>query len=333
MKISDSGEFGFIDRIRKKLITGAPDVIKGIGDDCAVFRSSKGQLRLLTTDMLIENVHFRLDWTSPYLLGRKSLAVNLSDIAAMGGAASHALISIAIPAETELRFLDEFYDGLNSAASEFGVSLAGGDTVHSPAGIVISVAVDGQVSEDEMLYRSGACPGDMVFLTGTVGSAAAFLDLKGHGREYEKESELEKHHLDPRPHIKEGRIIAESKAANALIDVSDGLVADLGHICQESEVGVVIEAEKIPTDPVLRDYCNRYNIDISRFALHGGEDYVLLGTVAEDKATSLESALQSADCAFFAIGSIEKGSGIRLRSADGRIAEIENSGYDHFRGR
>lgn len=203
MRIDDLGEFGFIDRIREKLIPLGANVIKGIGDDCAVLRSSEKELHLLTTDMLVENVHFRLDWTSPYLLGRKSLAVNLSDIAAMGGKPSGALIGIGVPGETDLDFLDAFYEGLKSVASEFDLSLIGGDTVNSPSGIVISVAVDGQVSEDEILYRSGARPGDIIFLTGTIGSAAAFLDLKNHKREYERETELGKHHLDPRPHIKE----------------------------------------------------------------------------------------------------------------------------------
>jgi thiamine-monophosphate kinase len=333
MRISDSGEFGFIDRIRKKLNPPSTDVVKGVGDDCAVIGSMKEQLRLLTTDMLVENVHFRLDWTNPYLLGRKSLAANLSDIAAMGGVPSGALIGIGIPAETELDFLDGFYEGLNSVAAEFEVSLVGGDTVNSPTGIVISVAVDGQVSESEILYRSGARPGDVVFLTARVGSAAAFLDLKNHGREYEKESELGKHHLDPRPHLKEGRIIAESKLASALIDVSDGFAADLGHICRESDVGAVIEQEKIPTDDELREYCRQFDLDELKFALQGGEDYVLLGTVAEDKAGYLESALNSAGCAFVAVGQIEEKKAIRLKSPDGTDIEIEDSGYDHFKMR
>jgi thiamine-monophosphate kinase len=333
MKISDSGEFGFIDRIRKKLIPHGVNVIKGIGDDCAVFRSSKEQLRLLTTDMLVENVHFRLDWMNPHPMGRKSLAVNLSDIAAMGGRPSAALISLGVPAETDLDFLDSFYDGLKSMASEFDVSLAGGDTVRSPHGLVICVAVDGEVSESEILYRSGARPGDLVFLTGMVGSAAAFLDLENHNREYEWQAELRKYHLDPRPHIKEGRIIAESKLASAMIDVSDGVAADLGHICRESNVGAVVESEKIPTDPALLEYCHQFDLDESEFALHGGEDYVLLGTVAEDKAASLESALVSAGCAFHAIGVTDMQGGIKLKSADGRITEIDSSGYDHFKRR
>lgn len=332
MRISDSGEFGFIDRIRKKLIAPGANVIKGIGDDCAVFRSSGGRFGLLTTDMLVENVHFRPDWTTPFLLGRKSLSVNLSDIAAMGGVPSHALVGIGIPAETRIDFLDGFYEGLNSVASEFEVSLVGGDTVNSPAGIVINVAVDGQVPENEILYRKGARPGDVVFLTGTVGSAAAFLDLSNHDREYDGESELGKHHRDPRPHIREGRIIARSKLASAMIDVSDGVITDLGHICRESEVGAVIESEKIPIDEALREYCHRFDLDKSRIALHGGEDYVLLATVSEDNVASVKSALTSEGCDFFAIGQIEKKSGIRLKSTGG-TAEIENRGYDHFKGR
>ena len=331
MKLKDIGEFGFIERIRKGCIIRDKNVIRGIGDDCCVFSTSGEIATLLTTDMLVERIHFLLGTISPYQLGRKSLAVNMSDIAAMGGTPREAVISIAVPDTVDLAFLDDFYDGMKSIAEEFEVNLLGGDTTSSPEHLVVNVALVGEARVDEILYRSGAEVGDVIFLTGPVGSSAAGLDILLKGREVVDEEDLVEAHHDPYPHVKEGRIIASMKVANSLIDVSDGVAADLGHICTESKLGAVIEEEMIPTTEEFRAYCERFNEDANRLSLHVGEDYVLLGTVPAEAEADLREALRSQDCEFYPIGRTVSEAGLKLKVYDGSIKVIGASGWDHFK--
>ena len=330
MRIEDLGEFGFIDRIKKGCISRESGVIAGIGDDCAVLKSPDGSAILLTTDMLVEGVHFPRQYASPFLLGRKSLAVNISDIAAMGGIPKEALVAIAIPKQSEIEFLDGLYDGIKSMAAENDINLIGGDTVSSPENLVISITLMGEAPEDEILYRSGAAAADVIFLTGTVGSSAAGLDIAVEKRRFVKKDLLLAAHFDPVPHVKAGRIIAASKAANSLIDVSDGIVSDLGHICDESGVGAIIEFARVPITELFREYCENYGLALEDHALHGGEDYVLLGTAPEKSVRTLEETLKSQDCSFFSIGTITKDKGIRVQYEDGSVREVNNSGFDHF---
>jgi thiamine-monophosphate kinase len=331
MKIDDLGEFGFIKRIQEGCIHREDGVAVGIGDDCAVFRASTGMAILLTTDMLIEDVHFYRDLIPPYLLGRKSLAVSLSDIAAMGGTPKEALVSIGIPQGTDVEFLNEIYDGLKAIAAEHEVNLLGGDTVISPDNLVINMALAGEAHEDEILLRSGACPGDVIFITGVTGLSAAGFDLLGNYREFESGGRLVSAHHDPVPHILAGRIIASSGAADSLIDISDGLIGDLGHICRESAVGAVIRTAELPVASELRDYCRRYGLEIDDFIFYGGEDYVLLGTAPEESVRILEQSLRGQDCEFYTIGEIIDGDGIRLEYPDGKVMEPDIEGHDHFR--
>ncbi len=333
MKINELGEFGFIDRIKEGCLIRSEGIIKAIGDDCAVLKSPDGSAILLTTDMLVENVHFRCDLTTPFLLGRKSLAVNISDVAAMGGIPKEALVALGIPKESEIEFLDGFYDGIKSIAGEYDINLLGGDTVSSPKNLVISITLMGEAPEDEVLYRSGAAIGDVIFLTGTVGSSAAGLDIAAEKRRFDKEDLLLAAHFEPVPHVKAGRIIAVSKIANSLIDVSDGVSSDLRHICEESGVGAIIEFDKVPLTEPFREYCEKFGLVLEKLALHGGEDYVLLGTVPEKSVGTLEETLKSQDCSFFPIGRITKDKGMRVHYDDGRIQEIDDSGFDHFSNR
>ena len=330
MKINELGEFGFIDRIKKDCLVRPEGIIKAIGDDCAVLKSPDGSAILLTTDMLMENVHFRCDRTTPFLLGRKSLAVNISDIAAMGGNPKEALVAIAIPKQSEIEFLDGLYDGIKSMAAEYDINLLGGDTVSSPKNLVISITLMGEAPEDEVLYRSGAAVGDIIFLTGTVGSSAAGLDIAIKNRQFDDKDLLLAAHFEPVPHVKAGRVIASSKAANSLIDVSDGVSSDLRHICTESGVGAVIEFASVPSTEPFREYCEKYGLALEKLALHGGEDYVLLGTAPERSVGTLDKRLRSNDCDFFPIGRITKEKGMRVQHEDGSVREINNSGYDHF---
>jgi len=330
MKLKDIGEFGFIDRIRPETLPRPENVIKGIGDDCSVCRSTRDRVTLLTTDLLVEGVHFQLASIPPYKLGRKSIAVNLSDIAAMGGTPKQALVSVAIPDTVSLDILDSVFDGMKSMAREFDVNLVGGDTTASPLHLVINVALVGEAREEEVLYRSGAEPEDVIFLTGPVGASAAGLDSLLANRSFEGQDTLLDAHLDPHPHVRAGRIIAGLGVAHSMIDVSDGLAGDLGHICTESRVGAIIEENQIPTTRLFRSYCERFELDVTRLTINVGEDYVLLGTVPEGSAGKLGGELESAGCEFFPIGRIVKEPGIRLLAPDGSTRDMKPSGWNHF---
>ena len=331
MKLKDIGEVGFIKRIERGCLIRERNVIRGIGDDCSVFKTSGEMAILLTTDMLVEKIHFLLSAISPYELGRKSLAVNLSDIAAMGGTPREAVISIAIPEKVELAVLDGVYHGIKSMAKEFEVNLLGGDTTSSPEHLVINIALVGEAKEDEILYRSGAKKGDLIFLTGPVGSSAAGLDLILKKRESEGWEDLLEAHYNPYPHVKAGRIIASMKVADSLIDVSDGVAADLGHICRESKLGAILEASMIPTTEKFRDYCDRFQEDANHLALHVGEDYVLLGTVVPGLAANLRAALESEGCEFYQIGHMVAEPGLRIKTSENSLETIGASGWDHFK--
>ena len=331
MKLKDIGEFGFIERIKDGCLIRDENVISGIGDDCCVFKTSTELVSLLTTDMLVEQVHFLLEVIPPYQLGRKSLAVNMSDIAAMGGTPKEAAISVAIPDTVDLDYLDALYDGMKSMAKEFEVNILGGDTTSSPGPLIINIALLGEAREEEVLYRSGAKVGDVVFLTGPVGSAAAGLDIMLKGRGSDEWWELIEAHHNPYPQLKAGRTIASMKVANSLIDVSDGVAADLGHICTESKVGAIIEEKMIPTTEQLRAYCEKFQEDSRHLSLHVGEDYVLLGTVPLASAARLQKALESNGCQFHPIGKTVAESGLRLEGRDDSLEVIGANGWDHFR--
>jgi thiamine-monophosphate kinase len=331
VKLKDIGEFGFIERIKGGCLIRNENVIIGIGDDSCVFKTSAEVASLLTTDMLVEQIHFLLEAIPPYQLGRKSLAVNMSDIAAMGGTPKEAVLSVAIPDRVDLEYLDALYDGMKAMAKEFEVNLLGGDTTSSPGPLIINIALVGEAQKEEVLYRSTAKVGDVVFLTGPVGSAAAGLDIILKGRGADEWEELIEAHHNPYPQIKTGRIIASMKVANSLIDVSDGVAADLGHICTESKLGAIIEEEMIPTTAQFRAYCAKFQENSRHLSLHVGEDYVLLGTVPEESATRLQKALESNGCQFHPVGKTVAESGLRLEGSDGSVEVIGAIGWDHFR--
>ena len=331
VKLKDIGEFGFIKWVERGCLIREANVIRGIGDDCCVFKTSGEMATLLTTDMLVEEVHFLLGAISPFELGRKSLAINLSDIAAMGGTPREAVISIAIPDRLDLATLDGVYQGMKSMAKEFAVNLLGGDTTSSPKHLVINIALAGEAKEDEILYRSGAMAGDVIFLTGPVGSSAAGLDLILKEREREGWEDLIEAHHNPYPQVKAGRIIAGMKVANSLIDVSDGTAADLGHICSESKVGAILEETMIPTTGKFRDYCRTFQEDSRHLSLQVGEDYVLLGTVVPGWASDLRAALESGGCEFYQIGQVVAEPGLKLRTRENSLETMGAKGWDHFK--
>ncbi|MBN1385097.1 MAG: thiamine-phosphate kinase [Elusimicrobia bacterium] len=324
MRISHLGEFGLIERIRKKnrRLSGNSSVKVGIGDDCAVVESKKGKFLLLTTDTLIENIHFSRRYFSFLDIGYKSLAVNLSDIAAMGGVPLYCLISAGLPIETDIKNVDDFYRGIATLASKFDVKIIGGDTTESPGGIVVSITVIGEAISGKGILRSGACPGDAVFATGPFGESAAGLlilqkNLSG-CRHFVKK------HLRPYPKIEEGLFIARSKLATSMIDSSDGLDSSIRFICQESNVGCEIYLDKIPVSKYLKVFSSRRSISAIQYALFGGEEYELLFTVPYNKKEFFEKK-------FHYIGKITKSKKIKYIDSNNKEINFKKYGYDHFK--
>jgi len=333
LKISEIGEFGLIESIKKDCVTSLQGVIKGIGDDCAVFHSSSGRVLLLTTDMLVEDIHFLRNTITPYRLGRKAVAVNLSDIAAMGGTPLIALISLAISAQTEVEEIQELYRGMREICGLYGVDIIGGDTVASPNNMIINVSLIGDANQQEVLYRSGARPGDRIYLTGTVGDSSAGLSILKH--EISPQDSLRGHfikaHNEPEPLIKTGKVVAGSRLASAMIDLSDGLLSDLAHICEESRVGALLFRDKIPLSKELKSLAAHAGFDPLDFALSGGEDYVLLVTVPPAKTRDFERVCKKESVyPLFQVGEIQEAKGIRIRHEDGSVEELAHKGFDHF---
>ena len=305
----------------------------GIGDDCAVFRSGEGMDVLLTTDMLVEAVHFLRDRIPPHLLGRKAIAVNLSDIAACGGIPREAVVAVAVPPDVSVEYLDALCAGMRECAHQYGVNIIGGDTTSSPRELVISVALTGEVISGKAVLRSGAREGDVILLTGPIGDAAAGLDILEHHLDLKQSfADLVTAQCDPRPHVREGQVIGDSGLAMAMIDISDGIAGDLGHICRASGLGAQIEWDRLPQSALFREYVSRTGADGRALALSGGEDYVLLLTAGQARAEPLTALLQR-ECgtSLFPIGVMTAGSRIELVLPDGTRLTLSPSGWDHFR--
>jgi len=326
LKLSAVGEFGFIGRVKEKS-RGSLPVLLGIGDDAAATVMTPGMILLSTADMLAEGVHFDLDWSDPVRLGRKSLAVNLSDIAAMGGIPRYALLSLAIPPELPLEFMESFVNGFLEQAGKFGVALIGGDTSASKAGLVISVTLLGEQYPELITRRSGACAGDIICISGTPGDSALGLS---HLKSGNVSGHAVKRHLDPAPRVELGRALAERGVPSAMIDVSDGLAADLGHILAASSKGARVSIDAIPRSDAFKQSVDRSSPDYARLPLCGGEDYELLFTLLPSKLKEAEDAAAVAGTTVSVIGEITRETGLLLVSSDGSSYDAATSGYDHF---
>ncbi|MDJ0915574.1 MAG: thiamine-phosphate kinase [Desulfobacterales bacterium] len=334
MILKEIGEFGFIRRVSRGCLVHPEHVVKAIGDDAAAFEPEVGHLTLVTTDLLVERVHFLRQAASGADLGYKSLAVNLSDIAAMGGNPVHAFISIAIPDDCDLEYLDDFYDGLKSLAAEFDVNVLGGDTTRSKTDLIVNIMVVGVVTRECLLTRDAARPGDLIFATGCLGNSKAGLQLILDDAKIERQDlkYLYATHIRPRPHVREGQFLSLQTGVRSAIDVSDGLSNDIGHICQESQVGVCLFAEKIPISPELLQYCTDRGFNPVDWALSGGEDYVLLCTIASDSADQARTAFQKRfNTPLYQIGEINDSNRMQIVQTDGRILDFVPSGWDHFK--
>lgn len=327
MKLAELGEFGFIDRIGRAVAPGN-GVRLGIGDDCAALTLPPGELLLTTTDLLIEQVHFRREWTDLRTLGRKSVAVNVSDIAAMGGTPRHLFLGLAVPAGMRVEELDEYLAGFLEAASHYGATLAGGDTCGSPGPLMISVTAEGAVPEGQLVCRSGARRGDAIYVSGTLGDSGLALQMLLAGQK--PEIFLARRHHDPEARAGLGQTLARAAIPTAMIDVSDGLLADLGHILESSGVGAEVEAAALPlSSPFLRALAQ--DPSLLDLALSGGEDYELLFTVPTEKKAALAELVKSAQVPVTRLGIITSADkGLMVIGRDGQPIRPRQTGYDHF---
>ena len=319
-------EFEFIENLREIYS------LKKIGDDCAVLpKDSKTDL-VITTDLLVEEIDFRLDWTRAQFLGHKALAVSLSDVAAMGAKPVWAMLSIGIPEKTwKTDFVEKFYDGWFGLARKFDVELIGGDVSKTPDKIVIDSIVAGEAKKGKAILRSGAKVGDLIYITGETGGAAAGLRLLEKGERYEtsKHKKLLLRQLKPNPQTEIGQMLGEKNLATSLIDLSDGLTGDLFHICRESKVGAKLFADKIPDQFPLDKFPYIFNLsETINFLLYSGEDFELLFTVNPKKKFQLEK--ESKNFKFSHIGEVTANVEIIELISGDKIEILQPKGFRHF---
>lgn len=330
MKLSRLGEFGLIERIGRTALKSR-GVKLGIGDDAAWVKTRSGSC-LLTADLLIEGVHFELKWTSLFALGYKTLAVNMSDIAAMGGTPAYLLLSLGIPATLESEDVEEFYRGIRSLAIKSGVALVGGDTSVAKS-LFISACLVGDAPY-RPVTRSGAQVGDDIYVTGTLGDSALGLKLLKRKPAALKQPAarflLSRHHF-PTARVEAGAILAREKLARAMIDISDGLIQDLGHICKASRIGAIVAEEKLPLSAAYRSLASR---DGTGHALTGGEDYELLFCARRRDRSRIERLQGHFNARVTRIGTcVRARDGMTVLNRMGQRFAFHGTGHDHFKNR
>lgn len=325
-------EFEFIDVLRQRFGDG-------IGDDAAVVRASAGNETLITADLLVEDIDFRRSTAPAPLLGHKALAVSLSDIAAMGARPRWSLISIGLPEDVwQTDFADQFYEGLANLADRYDVKLIGGDTSRTTEKIVIDSIVLGECNAGEAVKRAGAQPGDQIFVTGSLGGAAAGLRLIERGAHLaeqnlaDEDSQKIDHvllrQLRPEPRVGWGIVLGDERIASAMIDISDGLSSDLNHLCTASGAGALIESSLLPIDHQVVELCGRRALDPLQLALHGGEDFELLFTVRPADVGRLPRRVDGTQIT--RIGEVRiQAEGVRISEGQ-RIWELNPGGWKHF---
>jgi thiamine-monophosphate kinase len=341
--VGHRSEFAFIRELKERVSQSQSSqsqlsLLMGIGDDAAVIRNTTGHDTVVTADLLVEDVDFRRTTTPPFFLGHKSLAVSLSDIAAMGARPRWALISLGLPEEIwESDFTEKFYEGLLQLARQYDVQLIGGDTSRTPEQIVVDSIVVGECTSNKAIKRSGAAPGDQIFVSGSLGGSAAGLrliergaHLADHLRTHETQAldQLLLRHLKPEARVGWGIVLGQEKLATSLIDLSDGLSSDLNHICSESGVGALIESALLPIDAMVVDLCGRRALDPLQLALHGGEDYELLFTVKPADVPRLPKRVDGVGIT--RIGEVrELQDGVKI-SEGTRVWDLAPGGWKHF---
>ncbi len=333
MNLAALGEFGLISRLARSLgavPSRAGTVDLAIGDDAALLGIPAGERLVATTDALAEGVHFRRDWSAPADLGWKALAVNVSDLGAMGARPVAALITIALPRDTPVSWIDCFYAGLRECAERYGSPVVGGDTVRSLSGIHLSITALGVVRAECAARRSGAGMGDLLCVTGTLGASGAGLALlEAGGRPTPAErAAVIRPHLRPEPPVEAGALLAEAGLATAMMDLSDGLSSDLRRLAAASGVGVRIKADRLPISDATRRVGRKLGVDPTEWALSGGEDYELLFTVRPDRFAEAAALLAPIGETATIIGRITR-RGLRMETDEGSVP-LRPPGFEHF---
>ncbi len=318
-------EIELIRGIRRRASQGPRNSVVrlGIGDDCAVLRPGKGEEMLVTTDFSIEGVHFRREWHPPESVGHRCLARGLSDIASMGGKPQAAFLSLGLPSELPQSWVDAFFRGFLAVAGKYHVTLAGGDTAQSPAGIIADVVVLGSVPQGEAVLRGVARPGDSIYVTGALGSAAATLKQLFESGKAPLRGKAHRAHFYPEPRVAVGQWLRKRRAASAMIDLSDGLSTDLSHICEESNVGAVIEEKALPIQLRVRK-----RKDALELALHGGEDYELLFTAS--KRLTVDRIEGVSVTRIGEIVPLRRGRSTMQLVGEKHSTELQPQGWEHF---
>ena len=324
MTISD--EFQFIKKIKPNELFHENKVV-GIGDDAAIFKMEIDCDQVICVDTMVEDVHFAIKTMDPFSIGYKALASNISDIAAMGGIPLYYLVSITIPPHWDEEKLVEIYNGMTSLAEEYSMDLIGGDTTSTSSKLVLSVTVIGKIEKGKRLLRSNAKKGDVVFVSGTVGDSAAGLDLLLHEKRVVKS--LIKAHQKPTPRVKLGRILSTFQRVS-LNDISDGLSSEILEIAEASHVDIYIEEKCLPISQHVLDY-NKSNA--LKWALTGGEDFELVGTIGKKDWDTLLQICKEKNIDISRIGYVEEGTGKSFLKRDGKIEELSKKGFNHFHDR
>lgn len=332
MLISELGGENALIRLIQSRYGAAPggDLALGIGDDAALIRCGDKYM-IVTADLLVEQTHFRMDINEAYLLGWKSVAVNISDVAAMGGEPTYAFVSIGLP-DIEVETVEAIYDGMHDVSAAFGSAIAGGDTVGSECGIVVNVTQLGTVETDRAARRDGAKPGDAIIVTNTLGDSRAGLELLiklGLKDARRASAFLVERHLKPEPRVFEARAAVGTGKVSSMMDLSDGLSADLARLCNASGVGAIVFADRLPLSEDLNIAAARLDADATELAASGGEDYELLLTCAAPDVSAVVGAIQGAGSRAHAIGEVVDGKGVFLVHSNGETS-VMPAGWGHF---
>lgn len=341
------GEFGLIERIRSVVdfrvddATVHDNLIAGIGDDAAVFRPSQGKVQLLTTDMMVEGIHFDLTFTSLKHLGWKAVVSNISDIAAMGGVPRYATIALALPQKISVEMVEEFYDGAAFACKKYACLIVGGDTCASAGNVSVMVALVGEADEKKVIYRRGARVGDLLCVTGHLGASHAGLKIllreKGkflsHTDPEDFKPNLEPYklalekYLMPKPRLDIAKILVENAKVHALIDISDGLASEVHRLCEGSDVGAEVWEHNLPIEFQTQEIASEFKQSPTDYALYGGEEYELLFTMSDEEFSKLEQLTSDVSI----VGRIAgKNKGIEYVRENGMREALRSGGWDHF---
>lgn len=325
--------------------TGAGDgVAVGIGDDAAVLDGRSGFQWVVTCDTMVRDIHFKPETMTYEAIGYKAMASNISDLAAMGAIPRFAVVALSVPADMETEALRELYDGLYACANRYGVAVVGGDTTSCPRDMTVSVTAIGEVETDRALLRSGARPGDTVFVTGPLGLSAAGLHLLlATGRSAyalpelpEERQRLVQAHQFPQPQVEAGRILVKSGLGRSLNDVSDGLASEAWELAEASGCVIELAEALLPADPALDRYAREAGLHPLELMLYGGEDYRLTGTVREEDAAAVQALFEAEGLEFHVVGHVMAGGepahpGVLLKRRDGSVSPLQKRGYNHFK--